>query len=501
METLLEQQRRYHEERERLMDAMFKEMMHSTKSHREKINSDQRQKLLLNRYMQDSTELRDLYEDKDGLRKEEVQALSGPNEFQEFYHRLKSIREFHRKHPNEISVPMSVEFDEITKIRQADNDDTNMVEFSDEEGYGKYLDLHECFVKYTNLKGIDKIDYITYLGVFDHLFDIAKDKKNSAYRDYVSTLLEYLDNYCSRVKPLLVLTEEVESVRADFEKQWSEGNFPGWPRETSGALAHSGAHLDLSAFSSPEELASLGLDRLKSALMALGLKCGGTLEQRSQRLFATKGTRRSDLDPSLFAKSKPGKADKSRESEKQRELAFLEAQVYRLAEILSEQRSATRDNVQRKQARTGDEREESDEEHYSEDDSDDDDNDIPYNPKNLPLGWDGKPIPYWLYKLHGLNLNFNCEICGNYTYRGPKAFQRHFAEWRHAHGMRCLGIPNTAHFANVTLIEDAVALWQKIKTSKESERWKAEAEEEYEDSAGNVVNKKTFDDLKRQGLL
>ena len=21
-----------------------------------------------------------------------------------------------------------------------------------------------------------------------------------------------------------------------------------------------------------------------------------------------------------------------------------------------------------------------------------------YNPLNLPLGWDGKPIPYWLYK-------------------------------------------------------------------------------------------------------
>jgi len=25
-----------------------------------------------------------------------------------------------------------------------------------------------------------------------------------------------------------------------------------------------------------------------------------------------------------------------------------------------------------------------------------------YNPLKLPLGWDGKPIPYWLYKLHGL---------------------------------------------------------------------------------------------------
>lgn len=30
-------------------------------------------------------------------------------------------------------------------------------------------------------------------------------------------------------------------------------------------------------------------------------------------------------------------------------------------------------------------------------------------------------------------------------------------ESRHAHGMRCLGIPNTAHFANVTSIEDALS--------------------------------------------
>jgi len=46
-------------------------------------------------------------------------------------------------------------------------------------------------------------------------------------------------------------------------------------KETGSALTHVGAHLDLSAFSSWEELASLGLDRLKSALLALGLKCGG----------------------------------------------------------------------------------------------------------------------------------------------------------------------------------------------------------------------------------
>ena len=46
-------------------------------------------------------------------------------------------------------------------------------------------------------------------------------------------------------------------------------------KESGGALMNMGAHLDLSAFSSWQELASLGLDRLKSALLALGLKCGG----------------------------------------------------------------------------------------------------------------------------------------------------------------------------------------------------------------------------------
>ena len=48
----------------------------------------------------------------------------------------------------------------------------------------------------------------------------------------------------------------------------------------------------------------------------------------------------------------------------------------------------------------------------------DDEDDFVYNPLKLPLGWDGKPIPYWLYKLHGLNQEFKCEICGNYSYWG-----------------------------------------------------------------------------------
>jgi splicing factor 3A subunit 3 len=44
-------------------------------------------------------------------------------------------------------------------------------------------------------------------------------------------------------------------------------------------------------------------------------------------------------------------------------------------------------------------------------------------------------------------------------------------------------------------------VWEKIKYQKTAERWQPEVEEEFEDSMGNVVNKKTFEDLKRQGLL
>lgn len=58
----------------------------------------------------------------------------------------------------------------------------------------------------------------------------------------------------------------------------------------------------LDDFTSAEELESVGMERLKQELMARGLKCGGTLQQRAQRLFATKGVPLDQLDPSFFAK-------------------------------------------------------------------------------------------------------------------------------------------------------------------------------------------------------
>lgn len=134
-------------------------------------------------------------------------------------------------------------------------------------------------------------------------------------------------------------------------------------------------------------------------------------------------------------------------------------------------------------------------------DSDSDEDRVKYNPKNLPMGWDGKPIPYWLFKLHGLGKEFKCEICGGASYWGRRAFEKHFQEWRHAYGMKCLRIPNTVHFKDVTEIEHALKLHKKILQENFEGTFKPDFQEEFEDQEGNLYSRKQYIDMKRQGLI
>ena len=71
-----------------------------------------------------------------------------------------------------------------------------------------------------------------------------------------------------------------------------------------------------------------------------------------------------------------------------------------------------------------------------------------YNPLKLPLGWDGKPIPYWLYKLHGLGVEYRCEICSDHVYMGRKNFERHFQV---RSGVALIGEEGTKLFAHRNL--------------------------------------------------
>ena len=75
------------------------------------------------------------------------------------------------------------------------------------------------------------------------------------------------------------------------------------------------------------------------------------------------------------------------------------------------ERNDTRINVERRLGMTDRERQQELEAMYAEEaeplgrgqneGSDDEGEDKIYNPLKLPLAWDGKPIPFWLYKLVG----------------------------------------------------------------------------------------------------
>ena len=67
--------------------------------------------------------------------------------------------------------------------------------------------------------------------------------------------------------------------------------------------------------------------------------------------------------------------------------------------------------------------------------------------------------------------------------------------------MKCLGIPNTKPFVGITLIEDAYTLWAKLKAEQGSTTFNPEFDEEFEDGQGNVMNRKIYTDLAKQGLL
>lgn len=59
-----------------------------------------------------------------------------------------------------------------------------MVEFTDEEGYGKYLDLHECHEKYINLKGVE----VSYC----YLLRFSYDLKYKMIFNFSESRLHYL---------------------------------------------------------------------------------------------------------------------------------------------------------------------------------------------------------------------------------------------------------------------------------------------------------------------
>eukprot|EP00835_Amoeboradix_gromovi_P006192 NODE_684_length_5217_cov_0.512505.p1 type:complete len:431 gc:universal NODE_684_length_5217_cov_0.512505:2217-925(-) len=336
--------------------------------------------------------------------------------------------------------------------------------FSGEECFGRYLDLHSLHREYLNLPNVDKINYLKYLDDF-YIFNIHKH--NAAYKSYLVNLNNYLFDFLKRVRPLHNWHEELDTKLKEFKDLFYSGKLKNYEfilvelsKETLFCQTCNKVFTNENVFKNHLD-GKKHLSNLKSNKL--------------------------HLQPDPFARLNPIK-----------EIAILQHSIlYFINAYLKEVVNETKINNYRKQTNT----------HMNEDDelryegsSSEEEMDMNDNPMKLPLGWDGTPIPIWLYKLHGLNKEFECEICGNFIYLGRRNFDRHFTESRHAYGMRSLGIPNTKHFSSVVKIEEALELYEKIKVNLKSNKFD-ENDEEFEDEDGNVYNKKTFEDLKMQGLI
>jgi len=449
------------------------------------LNRDHQIAEFLGRIQNQSERLLEIYKDADGSRTREVQDISTGDPFEEFYKRLAEIKTFHQKYPNE---PVE-NLERAYKKRNPGEGDVVASEidnmFTGEEGFGRFLDLTMPHEAYLNLTGVKRMTYLQYLDSFDIFVPPQcpikrPDKMTDQYFKYIGELASYLESFMQRTRPLENLDKFFTQINQEFEKAWNANEIPGWDIEAG----------------NPEPARNSGED-IWCADCAKHFKNENVYKGHLTGKKHIRATKEREEKGKEIAHEDSLRPRANVQRLKERAVAEREHRVKRLAAAMQQERSDTRVNVERKQGMTERERPmeldsifaEAPEHEPHDDESDSGDEDKIYNPLKLPLAWDGKPIPFWLYKLHGLGVEYPCEICGNFVYMGRRAFDKHFNEARHIYGLKCLGITNTTLFREITGIADANKLWEKIQRDKKKEKLDIV---QMEDADGNVMPEKVY---------
>ena len=520
---LLEDQRFIHEDLERLEQAIAERLDTDPRNIKDRLNRDHEINTFLTRIQEQSKRLLNTYRDRDGSLAKERQSLSGADPFEDFYKQYEEIKTFHRQYPNG-----GIEnLERAYKRRKPDDGEPVSSEidnmFTGEESNGRFLDLVALHEDYLNLPNVKRLSYLQYLDNFDafeppRLPIKRQNKVNDRYLNYVSNLASYLEGFVRRTKPLDDLPKMFQQIDREFEQDWEAGKVPGWTKEAT--TTQNGT--DTEGPTTEGSGAGVWCPACEKEFSNQNTYNAHLTGKKHKRNIELKG----DSTPTT-TNGTTAKPSLTGTALKERLIASHEHRIRTLAHThLQNTRSNTRVNVERKQGMTERERQEELDRIFAEDDealrashthhdgdaSDDEDaksdtSERIYNPLKLPIAWDGKPIPYWLYKLHGLGVEFQCEICGNYTYMGRRAFDKHFTEARHIYGLKCLGISGNsamgglALFREITGIEDAVRLWEKLnREGKERER-EGDGVVQMEDGEGNVMPERIYLDLKKQGIL
>ncbi|KAG9230971.1 hypothetical protein BJ875DRAFT_383965 [Amylocarpus encephaloides] len=497
---ILEEQRFLHEDLERLEQAISDRVAEDPRQARERLNRDHQIAGFLDRIQDQSKRLLDIYQDAEGSRSKEIQSISTGEPLKEFYSQLRDIKSFHQKYPNEPvenlerAYKKKVPTEGEPSISEVDN------MFTGEEAFGRFFDLTTIHELYLNLPGIKRLTYLQYLDAFDTftppLCNVKRpDKMTDQYFNYVGQLVGYLEGFMKRTKPLENLEKLFATFDEDFTKAWNSNEVKGWNLEVGAPSNEPGGDVIWCADCEKE---FKNENVYKSHLT-------GKKHIRAVELRQARGTENSER-----ANSSANRGTSTLRF-KERAIADREFRVKRLAAAMSQERGDTRVNIERRQGMTERERQMELDALFAESaaaapqggesDSESDGDEKIYNPLKLPLAWDGKPIPFWLYKLHGLGVEFRCEVCGNYVYMGRRAFDKHFNEARHIYGLKCLGITNTTLFREITNIADAEKLWEKITRDKKKNKTDESSVVQMEDAEGNVMPEKVYYDLQKQGLL
>ncbi|WVF65778.1 hypothetical protein IAT40_000512 [Kwoniella sp. CBS 6097] len=524
MDSIIETQRQTHEEIERYEQALADVLGQNPTVRKNITRRDRKAAEILDRVGTLRKELVDLYEDIPGLRPRELELLSAPpagqDDLAEFYARYNKIKSFHQRNPGISSRQFVNELDELVKgdgvqtIQVEGDADPTIIDpldavFTSNEAYGKFLDVTLPHSQYLNLKGASRISYIAFVDLLKHgkverNLDL-KEKSQAGYLEYVQTLYNYLLSFFERALPLVNVQAKIKEEEEKFQVAWEAGQVPGWEAASSSkskAPAANGEGIWCKYCQKNYSKQTVYDAHLNSEKHKKKEREGKAVSDPSQA--------NGSPAPSATAAAASSSSSSSHRNKLQApaKLTFLVTALLTFPPI-PELLADTRTEVERKMALTAREREAELEEAEEQaaappvdldaDDDDEDEGKI-YNPLKLPLGWDGKPIPVWLWKLHGLGVSFDCEICQS-TYQGRKVFEKHYSESKHAFGLRALGVPPGKHWFGLTKINDVLALAEKLKREGRAELADMDRAEEFEDDEGHVYDRKTWQDLKKQGLI
>ncbi|KAF8351610.1 hypothetical protein F5887DRAFT_1094502 [Amanita rubescens] len=516
MDSIIEVQRQTHEEIELLETALYTLLSRHQSSHDRKLQAEHRAAQILERIFARVSSVSNVYDDHTS-RKAELDLLSAnaqQNDLSEFYSRLVKIQEHHTKYPDSVPGGFDLEIaafvdepDQEAGDEDFEEEDPVSLLFSGEESYGKYLDLYAQHTAYCNLKNIGKRPgYLQYLDILMNAqntplhSDLSRETRTTKeFEAYLKGLYTYLFSFVKRTQPLVDVNAQEQAAEEEFEKKWDAKEIIGWDEPSIDKPQSNGSESGIWC-SACQKLYSK--QTVYDAHLTSKKHVKAAAKQNSEAPSNQNGVAQAPVTNS---------ANHSARTFRIRSCARYTTLATRLLESLIPTLNETKSNVERRFSLTAREREQEllEQAHppptpvNTTDGAPEEEKEEEriYNPLKLPLGWDGKPIPYWLYKLHGLGVEYKCEICSDYVYMGRKNFDRHFQESRHAFGMRALGLPNTKHFHEITRIEDALSLAEKLKQEGRHEIFEQETMEELEDDEGNVYNRKTYEDLKKQGLI